>query len=83
MRTGEPDIDIEPSADLCISRGNVQFTTPAFSETTEITGHPLLRISLSTTEREGSKPTEMDIFVTLRHLDANDNESKSLSIAHT
>ena len=55
--------------------GNVKFSA-IFTEETEMTGHPMLRLSISALEHEGQRPSEIDIFVTLRHLDADGNESK-------
>ncbi|KAI0131924.1 Alpha/Beta hydrolase protein [Xylariales sp. AK1849] len=54
--------------------GSVQFKTAPFEKVIEITGHPTLRISLSLSSRDDSAPTEMDVFVTLRHRNAKGDE---------
>ncbi|PWY97384.1 alpha/beta-hydrolase [Testicularia cyperi] len=45
-----------------------------FERETEITGHPTLRLLVSVAEQEGHTPSEIDLFVTLRHLDAGGKE---------
>jgi predicted acyl esterase len=47
-----------------------QFTTEAFTEETEFTGHIVVHLNVSVTALEGSaiKPNDMDFFITLRHL---------------
>lgn len=57
-------------------KGHVLFTTAAFDKELEVTGHPMLRVSLSLEKDRGSNPSEVDIFVTLRHLDSSNQESK-------
>ena len=37
----------------------------------------MARLSVSASRRDGSQPSDMDLFLTLRHLDAEGNESKS------
>ena len=54
--------------------GVVTFKTEPFKHETEITGHPKVRLSMALSARNGSTPSEMDIFVTLRHLDASGSE---------
>lgn len=49
----------------------VQFTTEPFEKETEITGHPVAHLCVSAT---GPADTDIDIFVTLRHLDAAGKE---------
>ncbi|KAF3770722.1 hypothetical protein M406DRAFT_59624 [Cryphonectria parasitica EP155] len=49
----------------------VQFTTAPFEKETEITGHPLAHLCVSAT---GPPETDIDIFVTIRHLDASGQE---------
>jgi predicted acyl esterase len=56
--------------------GEVQFKTPPFDKETEITGHPVLRVTTSVTSLEGSEPSEMDVFVTLRHIGVDGEESQ-------
>ena len=57
-------------------KGAVFFQTLPFDKETEVTGHPVVRLSVCLRDRDGSNPSELDIFVTLRHFDAEDNESK-------
>lgn len=53
----------------------ITFTTPPFEEETEITGHPVAHLNLSVTPEDvSSGETEIDVFVTLRHLDASGKE---------
>ncbi|KAL6703986.1 hypothetical protein ACN47E_008924 [Coniothyrium glycines] len=56
------------------SNGIVQFFTKALPEKLEITGHPVLRVSMSLSSVDNSHPTDMDVFVTLRHIGPNDEE---------
>lgn len=51
----------------------ITFTTPAFEQETEITGHPVAHLNLSVTP-ENAGETEIDVFVTIRHLDASGKE---------
>lgn len=57
-------------------KGDIIFTTLPFTQETEITGHPILRLSVALRGRNGSTPSELDVFVTLRHYDAEGKESK-------
>ncbi|MCJ1471566.1 hypothetical protein MMC13_000206 [Lambiella insularis] len=55
----------------------VQFTTQAFDQQTECTGHIVVHLNVSATatpEGSSSAPTDIDLFITLRHLDSNDKE---------
>ncbi|OJJ47360.1 hypothetical protein ASPZODRAFT_65336 [Penicilliopsis zonata CBS 506.65] len=53
----------------------VQFISEAFAEETEITGHPVARLNVSVTpDTGGPLPSEIDLFLTLRHLDPSGNE---------
>ena len=54
--------------------GSVRFRTPAAEHEIEVTGHPVARLSVSMSERDGSKPSEIDLFVTLRHYDSEGKE---------
>lgn len=49
----------------------LQFTTEPFDKETEITGHPVAHLCVSAT---GPMNTDIDIFVTIRHLDASGDE---------
>lgn len=55
----------------------VTFTTPPFEQETEFTGHPVAHLNVSVTPDESNKnagETDIDVFVTLRHLDAAGKE---------
>ncbi|KAI1337459.1 X-Pro dipeptidyl-peptidase C-terminal non-catalytic domain-containing protein [Xylariaceae sp. FL0016] len=52
----------------------VQFTTPAFEEETEITGHIVAHLNVSMTPEEAAGDKDIDLFVTLRHLDPEGKE---------
>lgn len=45
----------------------MRFETPTFEQECEVTGHPIVRLSMSLGAKDGSSPREMDVFVTLRH----------------
>jgi len=53
----------------------MQFTTPAFEEETEITGHITAHLNVSLTpDTTGPTPSDIDLFVTLRHISAEGKE---------
>jgi len=53
----------------------IQFKTPPFEEETEITGHVIAHLNVSVTpEKASSDEKDIDIFLTLRHLDASGKE---------
>ncbi len=54
----------------------VQFTTEPFAQETEFTGHTVVHINVSATALtdSGRMPSEIDLFVTLRHLDDRGRE---------
>lgn len=54
----------------------VQFTSEPFQKETEITGHIVahLNVSLSAITDTAKAPTELDLFLTLRHLDSTGKE---------
>ncbi|KAI0490642.1 X-Pro dipeptidyl-peptidase C-terminal non-catalytic domain-containing protein [Xylaria cf. heliscus] len=52
----------------------VQFSTPPFEQETEITGHITAHLNVSMTPDEFSGEKDIDLFLTLRHLDANNKE---------
>lgn len=58
----------------------VQFTTAPFTAETEITGHPLVHLNVSATAAEtgdgtaDGPPSDMDLFVTLRHIGPDGTE---------
>ncbi|KAI1174502.1 acyl esterase [Nemania sp. FL0916] len=52
-----------------------QFCTPPFEQETEITGNVLVRLCVSATpEPAGPTPSDIDLFVTLRHISAGGSE---------
>ena len=55
----------------------LRFTSSPFSQETEFTGHIVahLNVSASSAENEcGTAPSDIDLFITLRHLDSNGKE---------
>ncbi|KAI1822900.1 X-Pro dipeptidyl-peptidase C-terminal non-catalytic domain-containing protein [Xylaria intraflava] len=52
----------------------VQFVTPPFEEETEITGHITAHLSVSMVPDDPFGEKDIDLFLTLRHLDADDKE---------
>ncbi|KAI8686824.1 PepX-C domain-containing protein [Fusarium sp. Ph1] len=54
--------------------GELDLRTDPFHEKTEITGHPLAHLLVSVADKEGSTPTDMDIFITIRHYDTEGKE---------
>ena len=54
----------------------VQFTTEPFARETEFTGHIVvhLNVSVSSLPDKQTSPSEIDLFITLRHLDAQGAE---------
>ena len=52
----------------------LQFTTPPFEQETEITGHPVAHLNVSVTPENLGKETDIDVFLTVRHIDAAGNE---------
>lgn len=54
----------------------VQFTTPAFDKETEITGHVVAHLSISASATSASQlpPSDIDIFLTLRHISPQGKE---------
>jgi predicted acyl esterase len=56
---------------------SVQFTTKPFEEETEFTGHIVVHLNVSATKNPGIEsagPTDIDLFITLRHLAADGKE---------
>jgi hypothetical protein len=58
----------------------VDFRTEPFPEDTEITGHPLAHLAVAIQNRDGATPSDMDIFLTIRHYDAQGNEGELMGI---
>lgn len=53
----------------------IQFTSPAFEQETEITGHIVAHLNVSLTQdTTGPTPTDIDLFVTLRHISPEGKE---------
>lgn len=52
----------------------VSFTTPPFDQETEITGHPVAHLNLSVMPDNAAGETDIDVFLTIRHLDASGKE---------
>ncbi|KAK8101711.1 hypothetical protein PG999_012085 [Apiospora kogelbergensis] len=52
----------------------VQFTSAPFEQETEITGHVTAHLNVSLTPEEAAGDKDIDLFVTLRHLDAESRE---------
>lgn len=53
----------------------IQFSTPPFEEETEITGNVLAHLCVSATpEPAGPTPSDIDLFITLRHISAKGTE---------
>lgn len=54
----------------------VQFTSAPFKQEVEFTGHIVARLNVSVTaeEQNSSQPSDIDLFITLRHLDAQGKE---------
>ncbi|KAH6649133.1 X-Pro dipeptidyl-peptidase C-terminal non-catalytic domain-containing protein [Truncatella angustata] len=52
----------------------VQFATAPFEQETEITGHITAHLNVSLTAEEAAGEKDIDLFVTLRHIDTNGKE---------
>jgi len=53
----------------------VAFETEPFKEETEFTGHPVAHLNVSCSALpNGSAPSDIDLFVTIRHIDPNGKE---------
>ncbi|KAI6824315.1 alpha/beta-hydrolase [Hortaea werneckii] len=52
----------------------VQFTTPPFETEAEITGHVVAHLALSASSESGPAPSDIDVFVTLRHISPEGKE---------
>lgn len=69
METGTCTVLIQNS-------GRLHFLSSPFEEELEITGHPSLTLTTSLSSRDGSRPREIDIFVTIHHYDKEEKEGK-------
>ncbi|KAH8803322.1 Alpha/Beta hydrolase protein [Xylogone sp. PMI_703] len=54
--------------------GEILFHSDPFDEETEITGHPVAHLAVSIQSSGSSTPSDMDIFVTIRHYNTNGEE---------
>lgn len=52
----------------------IHFTTPPFEQETEITGHPVAHLNVSVTPENSGNETDIDLFLTIRHIDATGQE---------
>lgn len=52
----------------------VQFTSEPFAEEVEFTGHVVAHLNVSVTAYGDATPSDIDLFVTLRHLDSTGKE---------
>jgi hypothetical protein len=68
---------------LIHNSGRLHFMSSPFEEEIEITGHPSLTVTTSLSSRDGSKPREIDIFVTIHHYDNAEKEGKLPKIWNT
>ena len=57
-----------------VPEDGVRFRTKPSEQEVEITGHSMARLSVALEPREGSSPSEMDLFVTHRHYDTSRTE---------
>ena len=56
------------------SGSSARFKTQQAEKEIEITGHPWARLSVAASPLDGSTPSEIDLFLTLRHYDAGNQE---------
>ncbi|SPO04335.1 probable hydrolase, CocE/NonD family [Cephalotrichum gorgonifer] len=70
-----PSVSYQALGDLRDPRA-VQFTTAPFTQETEFTGHIVVHLNVSALSLPDKRtsPSEIDLFVTLRHLDAHGAE---------
>ena len=86
-RTTYTDFHLQPDGTLSLKKckgeglvkweapeGGVRFRTKPLDDEVEITGHSMARLSVALARRESSSPSEIDLFVTLRHYDASGAE---------
>ncbi|OLN95420.1 Fumarylacetoacetase 4 [Colletotrichum chlorophyti] len=52
----------------------VSFTTDPFEQDTEVTGHVTARLNVSVTRENAGNESDIDLFVTLRHIDPTGQE---------
>jgi hypothetical protein len=74
-RQGKP-LFLETERRSNIASGRLHFMSAPFEEESEITGHPSLTITTSLSSRDGSDPTDIDIFITIHHYDNNGKEGE-------
>jgi predicted acyl esterase len=56
------------------SLGMLKFTTPPFVDRTEFTGHVTAHLNVRIPKRDKQTPSDIDLFVTIRHLDEQGKE---------
>jgi predicted acyl esterase len=56
------------------SGSSARFKTKPAEKEIEITGHPWARLSVAASSLKGSTPSEIDLFLTLRHYDVSNQE---------
>jgi predicted acyl esterase len=67
-------------SDVCSNRPRgspVTFTTAPFEQETEVTGHVVAHLNVSCSAAGGNTPSDIDLFVTIRHYGADGKESIS------
>ena len=75
--TSEEQIITYPALGTLSNPHLIQFTTPPFPSETEITGHIVAHLSVSCSKASASQPTtpsDIDLFLTLRHLSPSGSE---------
>jgi hypothetical protein len=70
LRTAPPRWWLKYSGE-CVHSDTLPFTAE-----TEVTGHIMAHLNVSCSpHQDGSTPSDIDLFVTIRHLDPDGNES--------
>ena len=62
------------SLSLMFDSDEITFESEPFTEEVEITGHPTAHLAVSLLPLDGSAPSELDLFLTIRHYDQLGNE---------
>lgn len=66
---------IDTLTNLSRSGECIQFITPVAKEEYEVTGHGHVRLAVSLTDHEGETEPDLDVYVALRKMNAQGNES--------
>ncbi|KAI0193946.1 X-Pro dipeptidyl-peptidase C-terminal non-catalytic domain-containing protein [Xylaria flabelliformis] len=74
QQSAEPGQISYPALGSLENPQGVRFSTLPFEQETEITGHITAHLNVSMIPDEPSGEKDIDLFLTLRHLDANDKE---------